>query len=127
MIEILRGANKIHTDYTYNAWNADGGRLLNLTSTQISPANNLQNLTYDYDSVGNINTIIDSLSGPQTQSFNYDALDRLLSSDVTGGSNGLYSESYTYNGTTGNLATKGGVNYTTYDANHKPPSPRVFA
>ena len=69
--------------------------------------------------MGNINTIVDSLAGPQTQSFTYDELDRLLSSDVTGGSNGLYSESYSYDGTTGNLASKGGVNYTAYDANHK--------
>jgi RHS repeat-associated protein len=119
MTEILRGVNKVHTDYTYNPWNADGGRLQNLTSTQVSPANNLQNLTYDYDSVGNINTIIDSLSGPQTQTFTYDVLDRVLTSSATGGSNGLYSESYTYNGTTGNLSSKGGVNYTAYDANHK--------
>ncbi len=69
MKEIIRGANKIDTDYTYNAWNADGGRLLNLSSTQVSTSNPLQNLTYDYDPVGNINTIVDSLSGPQTQSL----------------------------------------------------------
>ncbi len=33
MKEIIRGANKIDTDYTYNPWNADGGRLLNISST----------------------------------------------------------------------------------------------
>jgi hypothetical protein len=27
MQEIFCGANKIHTDYTYDAWNTDGGRL----------------------------------------------------------------------------------------------------
>ncbi len=32
---------------------------------------------------------------------------------------GNYSEGYSYNGTTGNLASKGGVDYTAYDTNHK--------
>jgi RHS repeat-associated protein len=119
MVEIIRGANKIHTDYTYNAWNADGGRLQNLTSSQVSPANPLQNLSYDYDPVGNINTIVDSLSGPQTQSFTYDALDRVLTASATGGNNGLYSETYSYDTSTATIASKSGVNYTAYDANHK--------
>jgi YD repeat-containing protein len=44
MKEIIRGVNKIHTDYMYNTWNADGGRLLNLTSTRVSPAYNLQKI-----------------------------------------------------------------------------------
>jgi RHS repeat-associated protein len=118
MTQLIRGANKVNSVFTYNAWNADGGRLLNLTSTQVSTSTQLQNSTYDYDSVGNINTITDSLLGPQTQTFTYDNLDRLLSSNVTGGTNGLYSEGYTYNGTTGNLASKNSVNYT-YNASHK--------
>jgi len=61
---------------------------------------------------------VDSLSGPQTQTFTYDNLDRLTNSAVTGGSNGLYTEGYTYDGTTGNLASKNGVTYT-YNATHK--------
>ena len=104
--------------YTYNNWNADGGRLQNLTSTQVSTGTQLQNSTYNYDSVGNIETIVDSLSGPQTQTFQYDALDRLTNSSVTGGTNGLYTEGYTYNGTTGNLASKNSATYT-YSATHK--------
>ena len=43
----------------------------------------------------------------------------LLSSGGAGGTSGLYSETYGYNTTTGNLASKGTVNYTTYDTNHK--------
>ncbi len=73
----------------------------------------------DDDSVGNIETIVDSLSGPQTQTFTYDALDRLTNSSVTGGTNGLYTEGYTYNASTGNLASKNSVNYTAYSATHK--------
>jgi hypothetical protein len=78
----------------------------------------LQNSTYDYDSVGNILTITDSLSGPQTQTFTYDELDRLVNSTVTGGSNGIYAEGYSFESGTGNLKTKNGATYT-YDTTHK--------
>jgi YD repeat-containing protein len=61
-----------------------------------------------------IQTITDSLSGPQTQTFTYDELDRLVSSAVTGGSNGIYAEGYTFESGTGNLKTKNGQTYT-YD------------
>jgi hypothetical protein len=117
MIQLVRGANKVNTVFTYNAWNVDGGRLLNTTSTQVSTGTPLQNNTYDYDVVGNINTIVDSLMG-QTQTFIYDELDRLVSSAVTGGSNGLYTEGYGYESGTGNLKTKNGATYT-YDTTHK--------
>jgi RHS repeat-associated protein len=78
------------------------------------------NFYYDPDGK-QVKTIVETpqQGASQTQIFTYDELDRLLSSNVTGGTNGLYSESYTYNGTTGNLASKGTVNYTAYDANHK--------
>jgi YD repeat-containing protein len=69
-------------------------------------------LTYSYDNSGNILSIVDAINGPQTQSFAYDALQRLTNATATGGQNGLYNESYTYNGTTGNLASKAGVSYT---------------
>ena len=62
-------------------------------------------------------TILDNQAGPQIQTFGYDQLNRLTSASAAGGSNGLYNESYTYNPTTGNLASKAGVNYT-YDPNH---------
>ena len=125
MIQLVRGANKINTVFDYNDWNVDGGRLLNLTSTQVSTGTTLQNLTYDYDSVGNIATIVESNGGTppvlQTQTFQYDELDRLINSNVTGGTNGLYSEGYTYETSTGNLKTKGGgtPNTYTYDTTHK--------
>ncbi|HPP62404.1 MAG TPA: RHS repeat-associated core domain-containing protein [Anaerolineales bacterium] len=122
MIQMIRGANKINTVFTYNNWNVDNGRLQNITSTQVSTGDPLQNLTYDYDSVSNIETIVDSLSGTQTQTFTYDALDRLTNSSVTGGTDGLYTEGYTYedpnNPNTGNLFSKNGVTYT-YSTTHK--------
>jgi RHS repeat-associated protein len=56
---------------------------------------------------------------PQLQDFEYDDLNRLETAEVTGGTGGTYSEkSYTYNSSTGNLASKEGVNYTYGDSNH---------
>ena len=118
MTQLVRGANRINTVFDYNDWDADGGRLFNLTSTQVSTGTPLQNSTYNYDSVGNIETITDSLLGPQTQAFQYDELDRLTNSNVTGGTNGLYNEGYGYDSSTGNLASKAGVTYT-YNTTHK--------
>ena len=103
--------NGLSQIYTYNAWTINGGRLNHLTT------GTLQNLTYTYDDAGNILTIVDALNGPQTQSFAYDALNRLTNASITGGQNGLYNESYTYNSLTGNLASKAGINYT-YSGTH---------
>jgi len=36
---------------------------------------------------------LDDVNGPQTQSFAYDALQRLISASALGGQNGLYNES----------------------------------
>ena len=120
MTQLVRGANKVNSVFIYNDWNVDGGRLLNLTTTRSSDSTILQNATYDYDPVGNINTIVETpqQGDPQTQSFTYDELDRLLSSAVTGGTDGLYSEGYEYESGTGNLWKKNGATYT-YDAAHK--------
>jgi len=57
--------------------------------------------------------------GPQMQSFTYDQMGRLTSAAANGGTEGNYSESYTYNSSTGNLASKGGVSYTYGDSDHK--------
>ena len=55
---------------------------------------------------------MDSLAGPQTQSFGYDALYRLTSASATGGSAGLYNETYTFDSATGTLASKAGTSLT---------------
>ena len=91
-------------------------------------ATSLQDLRYGdlspeaswYDAVGNILTIKDyKAGGTQTQSFSYDNADRLLSAAASGGTGGIYSETYTYNGTTGNLSSKAGINYTYLDDAHR--------
>jgi YD repeat-containing protein len=63
---------------------------------------------------GNLLSIDDyKAGGTQTQSFTYDALDRLLSAQASGGTQGNYAlESYTYDPTSGNLSSKAGVSYT---------------
>ena len=57
---------------------------------------------------------------PQVQSFSYDHLNKLLSASASGGANGLgnYSQSYSYDATTGNLASKDGVSYFYDDPTH---------
>jgi len=101
--------------YTYTA--AENFRLTALKSGTNSNYNNHQNISYTYDDVGNALTITDTVAvgGSQTQTFTYDFLDRLLSAGVSGGSGGLYSESYEYSGNEGkigNLTRKGTTNYT---------------
>jgi RHS repeat-associated protein len=66
-----------------------------------------------YDAVGNLVNIYDyKLGSPQTQTFAYDALDRLTGAQASGGTGGNYSqEGYVYDNNTGNLSSKGGVSY----------------
>jgi hypothetical protein len=58
----------------------------------------LQNFQYTYDRNSNIESILDYVMGdPQTQSFQYDTLDRLTSAGASGGSQGNYGpEGYSY-------------------------------
>ncbi len=76
--------------------------------------------TLAYDEVGNILNIYDyKVGSPQTLTFGYDDLDRLLTASATGGTEGTYSETYSYDPNTGNLASKTGMgNYTYGDSNH---------
>ncbi|MBC7264510.1 MAG: hypothetical protein H5T64_09190 [Chloroflexi bacterium] len=97
------------TDYIYRT---DNFRLQWIKTGQSSPFEGLQKLEYTYDAAGNVLTIKDyNAGGTQTQSFVYDALDRVTTATASGGTGGLYSEGYTYN-PIGNLLSKGGVNYT---------------
>jgi hypothetical protein len=110
----------IVTQYSYNPWNTQGGRMARLSTTD--DARLLQDLRYAYDAMGNVLTLQDywnNNGGPQTQSFTYDALDRLTSAQAIGGLFGNFNlESYTYNAASGNLESKAGVSYTYGDANH---------
>jgi YD repeat-containing protein len=70
----------------------------------------LQDLNYTYDAVGNITQIRDDVAS-ETSDYAYDSLDRLTSWTLNS-----TPESYTYDASTGNLATKAGSAFT-YDAN----------
>jgi RHS repeat-associated protein len=103
--------NAIVTNYVYNLWQTDAGRLSQI-QTGLGGSATIQNLTYDYDAVGNISSILDGIvtGGPQTQTFAYDAINRLTTASATGGNYGTYSpETYAYNASSGNLTTKAGL------------------
>ncbi len=104
---------------TYFDWNEpiQGGLLRTLTAKRPYDNVSLQDFAYTYDKNGNVLTITDNLAGPQTQTFTYDSLNRITSAVVTGGVDGLYSETYGYDSASGNLSLKAGVSYT-YDPNH---------
>ncbi len=76
----------------------------------------LLNLEFTYDSVGNILTITDQLNSSQVQTFGYDALNRLISASTNGVGQGQYSQSYSYDPATGNLASKSDVGAYTYSS-----------
>ena len=122
-VDLRTLGNGRQVDYVYYPWTTPNGRgrvQQIKTGTSGSPTD-LQYLEYTYDAVGNVKTIKDNkvLGGMQTQTFNYDALDRLLDATVTGGSagQGQYSESYTYY-PIGNILTKTGQG--TYSYGSKP-------
>jgi hypothetical protein len=112
----LGGSNALPLKSTFFAWGTENGqgRLKQLTAgTTANPTLLLDLQYYDsygtpaYDEIGNILNIYDQKMGsPQTQTFTYDAINRLLSAQATGGSNGNYSKTYTYDANTGNLSSK---------------------
>jgi RHS repeat-associated protein len=71
----------------------------------------IQDLEYEYDSVGNIEQIIDSSITPtaKTMDYTYDDLYRLQSASSTGFSIGDYSRSYGYD-PIGNMTCKSSIN-----------------
>ena len=94
------GTTAVQTQYNYYEWDVDyqGGRLQWLKSgtPNTTPANPtaFQHFEYSYSAVGNVMSISDHKMGsPQTQTFTYDNLDRLLSAAAGGGSQGNYAES----------------------------------
>jgi RHS repeat-associated protein len=122
----LKSSGTIRVDYSYFGWNVTNGvgRLQQILSGISTDTDSLQDLRYTYDANGNVLTIKDYLdktgNNPQTQTFTYDALDRLTSGKAEYGTNGTYTQqNYTYDLTTGNLSSKAGVNYTYGDTNHK--------
>jgi RHS repeat-associated protein len=117
------GANGLTRKWTYSA------TTLRLDSSQAgtnAAFDNLHKLTYTYDSVGNVKTLVDTLNSSQRQCFGYDGLDRLTSA-FTGNSGctaysatgtGPYNHTYAYDAI-GNITSYAGNAYTYGDAAHK--------
>jgi len=110
----ILGENLLRTDYIYNAWTAQGGRLRQIRSGTLANPYALQRLEYTWDPNGNLTQVIDyNAGGIQTQTFGYDAADRLISAAISGAGQGGYAEeTYTYDPATGDLSSKGGVSLT---------------
>ncbi|MBM4461667.1 MAG: hypothetical protein FJ011_28575, partial [Chloroflexi bacterium] len=136
------GAAQWQTQYTYYAWTTPNGqgRLQQLRSGTAAQPGQLQDLSYTYDAVGNVRTILDAVNSNQRQCFQYpglparagDPLDRLtrattsadtaqLCTTPAGAAN--YSEGYDYY-KGGSLKRKGAADnsndglYTYGDASH---------
>ncbi len=109
------------SQYGYYPWSQQGGRLQQLLSGTPADSDSLQDLRYTYDMSGNLLSLQDYLSGaPQTQSFGYDALARLVSASASGGDSGLgdYSLEMAYDPGSGNLRQKGELLYLYGDSEH---------
>jgi RHS repeat-associated protein len=118
-LELRYLGNAVQVDYEYYDWDEQGGRLSGLKSGFPNVPTGVQNLEYNYDSNGNVMGILDTSNGAtQMLSFGYDNLDRLTSAVATGGQ-GTYNQSYSYDPTSGNLASKAGVDYTYASPLHK--------
>ena len=109
----------VRQKYTYTQ--VENFRLTGLQGGVSPNYNTLQNVSYSYDDQGNVLTVVDAAAfgGSQTQTFSYDALNRLLSAQAAGGSNGTYSQrSYVYT-SAGNISTFEGAALGYNDAGHK--------
>jgi RHS repeat-associated protein len=109
------GSNGLTRQYVYDQ---NTMRLLTLRAGVASPYTNLQNLSYTYDAVGNIASLVDGVNSSQRQCFQYDALDRLThaftgnsgcTAYATGGT-GPYNHTYAFDAI-GNIASYAGNAY----------------
>ncbi len=91
-------ANGVVTDYTYRA---DTGRLNTLLTKK--GTTNLINLSYAFDNNGNVQSITDSLTPALSETYAYDAFDRLTS--AVRPNDGPKTFTYGYD-TAGNLTNK---------------------
>ncbi len=82
-------------------------RITNLSDTGSLP---VQGLSYNYDAVDNVRSIVDTVKPVNSQNFTYDALDRLLTAN-----GGVYGNlTYTYDSVGNRLSQQAGSTLTTY-------------
>jgi RHS repeat-associated protein len=110
MTQLNMNSGIITTTYSYYPAATGNNRLQQI---QVG-GGSLLDLKYSYDDVGNVVQIVDGQTQTQTQSFVYDALDRLTGASAqAGGPWAAYSGSYEYD-RVGNLTLKaeGGITHT---------------
>ena len=93
-VRTVQYGNQVTATYTYDPNN---GRLSRVLSASGGLA--LLDLTYGYDAAGNVKIITDGTNANNTQTFNYDELNRLVSAQSTGYQPGTIAPqglSYTY-------------------------------
>jgi RHS repeat-associated protein len=99
---------------TTNTYDANQGYRLTKRVSQKAGQPKIQDISYTYDAVGNITTLLDnSVSATKkTASYTYDDLYRLTSATVTNTAVGQapYTETFTYN-PIGNITSKNGTVY----------------
>jgi RHS repeat-associated protein len=116
----IQYGNGVTSNFTYNDTGAAPDfRPINRATS--GAGGSFQNLTYDYDNVGNITTITDSLF-TASRTFTYDALNRLGTASGTfgalvGGVPDQASCTYTYDAI-GNILNKCGITYPYNDPLH---------
>lgn len=129
-VDLRTLGNGTLTDYYYYDWTVQGGRLNWVKNGTSETADAFQYLEYHYDLNGNPDWIKDQKTGTtrnqvQTQSFVYDSLNRLTSASsltngvVVAGQGDYASETYGYDGATGNLTSKAGVTLSYTNSSHK--------
>lgn len=101
--------NGVTTDYSYNPQTL---RLQNLKS--VGPGGVIQDFTYNFDAVGNVQSIADAVH-TASQSFTYDSLNRLVTAN--GARYGNFT--YAYN-QVGNMTGKEGVTQNYGALNNRP-------
>lgn len=88
-----------------------------LIASQVYKGNNdLYDITYEFNAVGNIKKRIDALQQNMTEEFDYDDLDRLTDSSIYGGPSGVshLAKSYGYDDL-GNITSKSDVGSYSYN------------
>jgi RHS repeat-associated protein len=124
---VLGSSTVLTATYTYFPWTIAGGRLQRMTLGTTGAPTSLQDLTYSYDAVGNVQQQLNttSWSAAQKQCFSYDGLNRLTAGFTTTGSDnctgytgvgsGPYNETTSYS-PNGNLSSKSSVGSYVYGA-----------
>ena len=110
--------NGNQTKYRYYGWLEEGGGSLKDISASRGSSSKYLDLRYQYDELGNVSQIQDGGNGFQTQSFQYDQLNRLVSAATDNLGEGRYNQSYSYDPDTGNLQNHSDVGEYHYNVLH---------